>query len=403
MKNGKLNNFKDFHKLNDKKLQYLDKIIWNNDVAKKLKIEDILMSLQLIDNEIGNKLNITLDTYMNYKVIGYIPTDNEYIYLLTDKDYKILHISIGKSHPMFWYKFTTKKEFIDCFDQIYETYIVSDFDSIKKRVRVFIGDSDILSIDIHDIENHLIMQKYTDKLIYGSLWHDHPFRSEYDNKHMDPIKSVIFTGQAMRQDEEEPYSVSVRTLYSKSLITIHNYDDSFILEITYNPIDSKQIIDINNMLTRSYNTDLPIDVLITILGFPFISHIDLIKMRPLTPYHIFIIDLIVMDDNNLVVELEEDFNTLLDNKEKDNFDESIYTNIKMYIELIKDNKLFIEIIKDKDVDDFIEHGDIESIENTVQSIMEKYDCKDNIYIYHELTEFILMHLEDEESLIELDE
>ena len=62
---------------------------------------------------------------------------------------------------------------------------------MKKYIRVFIGNDNILGLDIHDIENHFLLQKYTDKLIYGSMWNDHPFRKEFQDKSIDQLNGII--------------------------------------------------------------------------------------------------------------------------------------------------------------------------------------------------------------------
>jgi hypothetical protein len=398
MKNGKTNNFKNFHKIQThNKIKHIDKIIWNKNLSKekKVPIKDIIYSLQMAETEISKKLEIKLDSYLNYNVLGHILTDNDPIYLITDDCYKVLYISIGKSHPIFWYKFTTKKDFTNSFDNIYEKYTKTEYDmNMSKSVKVFVGDINILSINIHDIENHLLLQKYTDKLIYGSMWKDHPFRDEYKNSYIDPIKSVILTGQAMRQDEKLPYCVNVRTLYSKSLITMYDYDDIFILEIAYNPVVSNQVKNINSLLERNYNNDIPIDVLISIFGFPFITHTDIIKMKPLTRYHIFILSILVMHDSDLVLELAEDFKKLIENKDNDNFDEVVYDEINSYLKLSNDLKLFRKIIQDKEIDDMIESNKVNELEKCVATISKKYNCSDNEFIKQELKEFILMHFDD---------
>ncbi|MCJ7637813.1 MAG: hypothetical protein MUO21_10020, partial [Nitrososphaeraceae archaeon] len=233
MKKGKSNNFKDISKISEK-LDCYNKIHWNASLPKEKKVsmDDLLSYIQSNNVEMINHLKVGIDDYKNFKILGYCTCSMneylEYIYLLTDEEFKTLYVSIGRCHPLFWYKFTTKKDFLSSFDELYNAYSKSEinFEFIKTK-RVFIGNDDLLDVDIHDIENHLILHKYTDKLIYGSLWGDHPFRTEYTNKVVDPINSIIFTGQAMRQEENEPYRVSVRSQYSKSLLTIYNFDGTF--------------------------------------------------------------------------------------------------------------------------------------------------------------------------------
>ena len=339
MKNGKVNNFKNLYKIKGENIKNIDRVIWVSKEDKKLSIKDILYGIQAFDDQINKELEISIDQYLDYKIIGYIVTDYEYIYLITDSSYKCLYISIGKSHPLFWYKFNTRKSFTDNFDNICNTYTKNTYNyNMSGYTKVFMGDDDLLSINIHDIENQFILQKFTDNMIYGSLWNDHPFRNEYKNTYINPIKSAILTGQAMRQSQGSPYSVSVRTLYSKSLITVYDYKGIYIMEISYDPINTQQTQNLNSLLEANYNLDMPIDVLITILGFPFITYRDILQMKPLTRYHMIILGFLSSREN-IGQEIVKEFKVLLDKKDVDNFDEIVYNDMNDFIEMADNHNI----------------------------------------------------------------
>lgn len=195
---AKKNPFKEIKKnINYDNSKHIGKIIWNDDIEqdKQFKMIDYINYIKStnIYNEFNDKINIKLDEYINYKILGICNMNNnlkiitmdptEFIFLITDKYYKLLYITIGKCHPLFWYKFTTKKTFMDNFDTIYEIYNpIQYIIEFPNNINSFIGNEEILSLNVHDIENHLILNKYTDKLIWGSNWIDHPFRNEYSKK-----------------------------------------------------------------------------------------------------------------------------------------------------------------------------------------------------------------------------
>jgi len=400
-----MNKFKDLHKSSNK-LQYIDKIIWNANLQKekRLIIDDLLTYIQSTYTDFINKTKADLIMYKDYKILGHCLSNSneymEYLYLLSDYDMKAVYISVGRCHPVFWYKFTTKKDFYDNFDQIYETYTRSysdiDNNNNNKYIRACIGNAEILDINIHDIENNLLLQKYTDKLIYGSMWNDHPFRKEYMNKVVTPMNNIILTGQAMRQDLDEdvsPYSVSVRTQYSKSLITIYDFDGTFILEVEYTPIHTKQINNINTLFGFHYNIDMPIDLLLCIYVFPFLTHSDVLKMRPLTPYHMYLLNILVGHDGNLMIEMEPELKNILKNRKQDKFDKIVYQIAKKIIELSTNYKVFLKILESNDMKNILKthlgEDDITEIEELVNELQQKYNCVNDEHIKDELINYIM--------------
>ena len=399
---NKKNVFKEITKnINYYNLKHMGKIIWNIDLEpeKRFKMIDYISYIKSTDIYEGfnEKININFDEYVNYKILGICNLDNlklisidpsEFIFLITDQHYKSLYISIGKCHPLFWYKFTSKKSFIDNFDKIYEIYNPTHYPiNFPNKINGFIGNDEILSLNIHDIENHLILNKYTDKLIWGSNWLDHPFRNEYTKKNVTYVDSIIYTGQSMRQHENSEYSVNVRTNYSKSIITIYYYEDAFILELKYNSIDTKQIESINNIFGRKYQSDIPIDVIIALINFPFVTCTSILNMKPLTIFHFYVVTLLA-NNTQLFDNILPQLNTIVDDKTND------YDTIKEYVyDFIQKNnsdKLLAQIISENDIYEIIENiNELSEIDKIIYDVLEKYKCVDNNYIKNILTEMFI--------------
>ncbi|QKF93698.1 hypothetical protein QKU48_gp0240 [Fadolivirus algeromassiliense] len=397
--NNKKYIFKDLKTITN--LRNYGNIIWNNDleIDKRFKISDYLSYVKSTDiyKSFNDKLNIDFDTYTNFRIMGVcnlynqlkltITDISEYIYIITDQIYKTLYISIGRCHPIFWYKCTNKKSYIDTFDNIFESYNVNDYTlDHKMNIKGFIGNEDILSLNIHDLENHLILNKYSDKLIWGSFWLDHPFREEYLTKSVSYTDSIIYTGQSMRQ-EENKYTVSVRTLYSKSLITIHCYNDAYVVELRYNPINTHHIVTINEIFGRSYNIDMPIDVVITLINFPFVTYNDILNMIPFNQFHMYIITLLTdMNKSNdtTIQKLDE----IINNLDKD---DELVIEVKHYINQLENYKLLKQIIDENNFNDVIENIDNlndTTISKIINDLMNKYNCIDNDFIKRKLYEYL---------------
>ncbi|AYV77024.1 MAG: hypothetical protein Barrevirus8_10 [Barrevirus sp.] len=426
---GKVNTFKDLDKVCDK-LQNFDKILWSNDLPKdkKLSMDDILSYIQTTDKELINKYKATITEYKDFKIIGYCLTNSsdylEYIYLLSDPEYKTLFISVGRCHPIFWYKFTTKKDFMNKFDDIYDTYSQKDLDDtfiISKRV--FIGNADIMNNNIHDIENNFLTQKYTDKLLYGSLWEDYPFREEVANKMMNPMNALVLSGQAMRQKKEHsllegegeegeggegkdtdmtdcPYSVSVRTLFSKSLVTVYDYHGTYILHMYYNPITGleKQITKVNSVIGADFDTDLPLDLLMTVLTYPLFTHHHIIQMKPLHPYQMYLLQLLIDKNGEIMVELEDEARTLLKNKKVDKFDDIIYDCLNYLLQGATTYKLFLKIIRSDDMKKILKENKKNDekedtyFDNLANKLQEKYNCLNEAHIHAQLVSHLMNKL-----------
>lgn len=408
----KKNSFKEINKtINYNNTKHISKVIWNSDLEqdKKFKMNDYINYVKSTDiySEFNNKINVNLDEYTNYKILGICSLVNnnlkmitmdptEFMFLLTDQHYKLLFISIGKCHPLFWYKFTNKKTFINNFDVIYEAYNPIQYTiNFSNKISGFIGNEEILSLNIHDIENHFILNKYTDKLIWGSKWDDYPFRSEYTKKNVSHIDNIIHTGQAMRQNGDCEYSVSVRTNYSKSIITIYYYDDAFIVELKYNEIETKQIESINNTFGRKYKTNIPIDVIMTLINFPFVTHMDILNMKPLSIFHFYVITLLVNE-----IKLFDDILPQLNNmvNDKSDYDDITKEYMKDFIKKNNSYKLLLQIINENDICGIIdgtkegEITELNNIDKVINDIMIKYKCMDNEYIKNELFEILFNNM-----------
>lgn len=314
--------FKDLTKLNFK---YKSDIFWYDNPEPINTYLDYIKETNILNSDID------LDNYKDFVIFGVYNTDN---YIITSKGYDTLYISIGQCSPLFWYKFTDLDGFIETFATIYEIYNPVKYPNhYTNNLKGFMGNENMLELNIHDIETHFTLQKYTDKLIWGSMWNLHPFRQEYLEGHLSYMDSIIYTGQAMRQKESQ-YTMSVLTAYSKSMITIHDYKEAFIVEVKYNPINTPQTEQVNNLLGRGYKSDMPIDIILALINFPFLTWNDIIIMKPFTLFHFYVVMALIGDSGDLedkvVVEFKKMVKELNSEEEKDVMEE--IENYLCYVE-----------------------------------------------------------------------
>lgn len=372
-------------------IKFKDKIIWD----KSTKMEDYINFVKSINiyERTNDSNEIKIDNYLDHKIIGFCEIKNNkynsnyslnYLYIIRDNEKKSLYVSIEKCHPIFWYKFLTKQDFFDNFDLIYDLYNRTNSpNELNGNISCFIGSNDILNLDIHDIENHFLVNGYSEKLIWGSKWSDYPFRDELTKREISHLEGILFIGQSMRQNSDDIYSVSVCSLFSKSIITICDYGDAFIMNIKYDKIDSPQIENLNKMYGRKYNLNIPIDVIILLLNFPFITYSDIMNMDQLTPYHFYVLSLLVESEDSLNIILSN----LKINIENNSLDKETKEDNLIFLDYVNGNFILKKIIKENNLNKIINESD-NDINLTINNLLKKYDCEQNYYVKNELFEFI---------------
>lgn len=291
---------------------------------------------------------------------------------------KKICLSISHSHPLFWYYFTDKNSFMRNFDNIVNTYNQVQYNmDFANHSRGMMGTEEILGLSIYDIENHLILNDYCEKLLWGSLWRfrDHPFRNQYSYDEVTHSDSIVYTGQAMRQIDLNTYSVSVRSQFSKSIITIEKIENSFIIDILYNPIKSPQIENINKELSRGFPIDLPIDVVITLINFPFVTHLQALKMKPIKENN-FIIAIMIADNVNMSKDLVHPTKEIINKIKDENGDNNIVQTAKTFLEKIYEDIIIDDIYNSDEIISILDNKDDDAIlAKTFEYLITKHDCQ----------------------------
>lgn len=358
-----------------KNMIYGHKIIWIDDLKKDSQLFDGCLDMDEYFSNMNNIGLLKTDNYKNLILIGvcelhkgiklYAENDEkQYMYLISDNDFKELYMSIEKCHPIFWYKFNNKKDFYSSFDSLYITYNPPEYyNSFKSNIRGFIGTERMLNATIDNIENFLSFNNFTEFLMWGSCWDDHPFREEYIEKIVPTRACVVFTRQGMKQKHNGTYTISVRSKYSKSIITIENHEGAYIINIKYNPITTKQIININKEFGKEFKDDIPIDIIMTITELPFVTHTGLLLLENISNNN-FSMASLVANSKDMYIEMLDIINDLINKSDKNNddyvdmlnsFKKNININIKMY-----------EIFTDKKITAFIDNK-IDSYKNNKQT------------------------------------
>lgn len=226
-------------------------------LKKKKKLKDIIWH-DSTEYEENNYYNI--ETYS--KILNNIKIQKKYIilgchknisiYILTNKSYNKLYISIGICNPLFWYTFNDKKEFINKIINIYtNNYNLNHLNLYKT----------ILTVDRNiNIKNIFSNNKYLENELWGSSWKDYPFRSIKTNEINEIYKKILYK-ESLKQ-LNNTFTISCRTVYSKSIITIHNENDICFITVKYNKIKTEQNKIISKKFKKNIPNNLPIDVVL---------------------------------------------------------------------------------------------------------------------------------------------
>lgn len=387
---GKKGTFKLDNITSDKRysdLKCKDKIVWFKDnQAEQEELAEYykdFLKLYPVPTYTNSGL-LSTDFIDSCTFIGRIPLETQLknveggkdiwnIYLVTDNEYKNIYLSVDITSPIFWIKYSSRKVLFENIDLVLETYQSLYTLDFEKEVRGFIGTQKMLDLDLDSIEQHFILNNFTEYLMWGSKWRDHPFRKTYINREVTSAESVFFTTQAMKQLDDNTKRISVRTNFSKSIITVEDHDGAYVVNIKYNPTFNTGLDEVNRIFMREYPDDLPLDVVVSIVNFPFITHTGLLQLDPITEYN-FIMAFLVANTTNMYEEMLPYLENIATNSDQENLKiiaTNYYTRLKQSIgvDKILEDQQTEQFIKDK-ISDLNKGKD----ENEIQKeILEEID------------------------------
>jgi hypothetical protein len=213
-----------------------------------------------------------------------------------------IYLSLGYCIPLFWYYFDTIEklnEFMrdDMKYALNETFVHEkhekhDHDEKDKdHAKLVLEDPEedhtftqtYAYLDCnHKMENLpkfeeiFIKSEYTESLLWGSAHTKYPLNRKKVAKSCG-YEIVHYIQDAMKQYENY-YSVSTRTIYSKSTLRIVTLNGSYYLYVRYRSSSTPHpCIQIINSETRQFfNEDLPVDVIIAMQNYGFIGFLDVL-------------------------------------------------------------------------------------------------------------------------------
>jgi hypothetical protein len=130
---------------------------------------------------------------------------------------------------------------------------------------------------------------------------------------------------------------------------------------------------INVKMERQYPVDLPLDVVMSIINFPFITHLGILKIKPIADNN-FLIGSLIIDNEQMYQEFYEEMKNILDNKDND-YDVESKKMVGNYLEIINHSMISDKMLMNFNEDEFsklfIDVPDEEHI-NIVEDYIDKF-------------------------------
>ena len=139
---------------------------------------------------------------------------------------------------------------------------------LPRVCRAFMGTHELLETDLDGLMQHLSVCPFVESLFWGSAHDEDPWPLQIDASLLDTV-GLEATVQ-LAQQPQSPRSLSLRTVASRSVLTIEDHEGVFVAQARYEPAShAEQILAINAQFGAHYPADLPLDVVAALLGFYF--------------------------------------------------------------------------------------------------------------------------------------
>ena len=387
------------------KLKYNDKLKWNYD---GFDLEELVSAW--CDNFLHiNDTNMVafIQKFKNYEIIGFFEVNAHLsnpdigstamkMYLISDTNFRELYMALCGTTPDHWYHFKSRKDLFNVFDFIYEQYNLKNYiTKFEKTSRAFIGTFKMLEMNITEIQDIFILNTFSETFFWGSKWTDYPFRDMHTFKQLDNRERMLLQMQAMEQIPSM-CSINFRTIITKSIVTVEVCNGAYIINIQYNPITINDSIikRINKLYQKYYPLDLPLDVIAVIEYFPFVDHINLLNLEPLTDYN-FIMASLVANTKHMHYELVDKVTEILEEKSL-SIDDKLLEFVKYFKKNLETNIQINNVLLDEKINKLINckinaliEGE-ETIEVVKKIILNELDKK--LIELNLMNEKVKMHL-----------
>lgn len=270
-------------KLNINKLKEvleINELIWDNLPTMSQFVATLNSMKNTLFREVSDN---NFDDLKEFEIIAGLPINkklknetlgyaNSNFYLFLISNHTSLYLSLSVTPKDYWYSCRSIKElkrFLFDAKSIYNpTEYLTTFTNQISAVIAYKEDHDMID-QITEIEKNLILNRYSEVLTWGSFWDDYPFRDKFNN--LDKLTNhdrLTLSTIAMKQKDGQ-YTVSIRSLFSKSIIKLSWHNRLYTVDVFYEPIENEQIKNINKTFNKYFPLNMPLDVILMLKEYNF--------------------------------------------------------------------------------------------------------------------------------------
>jgi hypothetical protein len=145
---------------------------------------------------------------------------------------------------------------------------------LHRVVRFFIGNERMLDADVHGVENHLLLSPFTTELTWGSAFQEDPWPDEMAED-LSP-EFAFKVRDHISQAAGAVYTTNHRLQHSRGVLSLEDHGGLFVTEVRYESCPHRDLIAaMNRSFGLSFPTDMPLDAVSLLLGFPMHSETSL--------------------------------------------------------------------------------------------------------------------------------
>jgi hypothetical protein len=189
--------------------------------------------------------------------------DPDFLYFIYNKKNKLEYVAFNIVHPELFYKIENNQ----MTENILNVYNNKNYKKAKDfefHIRGYIGSYETINMTFNGIIRYILLNKYTEKILWNE---DIDYNKRGDTTKLSTI-DLISTMTNIIDDEDS--KICFYTKFSKSLIKIENYNNSFIVDIRYNGIINKNINSLKSDI-KNYQNNMPVDIISMLSNFNFIT------------------------------------------------------------------------------------------------------------------------------------
>lgn len=196
-----------------------------------------------------------------------LPVDYRPVWWFDPEQPDVLWLAISEnSPPIFWLPVAPDDQAIAAAIQANFVDELLPVANLLGHCRLFAGTADQLQMELENFENHFVMTAPVSSHMWGSEFEYDPWPA--DSRDWSMIDKTIELRRVMNQREGRVRRTNFRTTFSRSVVTVEDYNGLFVFDLRYAPqAITGHVAPFNTTYHTLLPEDAPVDVVCALLGF----------------------------------------------------------------------------------------------------------------------------------------